>query len=584
MWTDNSKRLVVTAQTPPAVTGKDITTAAKTIPDATGQDGIEQFGATDPRQSGPVHMMENDDPLRRRIFNPGRHSWIKKFIRWVDSLINKQKYITPEERAAIKENEARKLLEKVLLQESRYVESRIQNGLAGLGLCHRGKNDKITKVRFDLVKAEPNAIWLRVNTRRLPMGVSCDALVTQEAIDHLGYVCGHAVTARTDFENGIWYVVERASGRMGIPNHVKITDMWESMPASQDALAIPMGLTNNRRPIYISLNEMVHCLVAGTTGSGKSNMLNLMINTIIRRNRPDRVQIGLIDLKGGLEFNRYRNIPHLMKLPGIAPDGIVNEREQVESYLQYIVNEGERRMRLLDGAGCSNIATYNVGRRKHALSMIVVFIDEWGDVRMAGKPAEIEKKLVNVVQRMRAVGIHIILATQIPKSEVIGTLVVGNMPCKIAFGMPNITASKTVLGNGHAFGISPVGRCIIQMTGERECQTPFIPQSVMEETIRGAATGEYGAVLTSHDVSAEEIFAWAINENNGWCSVRDVFEQFSNARGITRVEIEEILKEAEESEALIVGNSTYRMTPHAGNRGRRLVALDVAGNEGDTND
>lgn len=544
-------------------------TAPKPTATRAGEGDVEQApGAT---ISGVVVPMENADPLKRRLVNPGRRGLIARLLRWLGRRINAPRYMTAEERAQAKEVETRKALTKLLIAESKVAESRLSNGLATIGLCYRTK-DKTKKVTFDKICAEPNAIWLRVNTRRLPFGVSCDALVSQEAVNHLGYVVGHAVTARTDFETGVWYIVERASGRMGIPNHVALADLWERMPASADALAIPVGITNNSRPVYVSLREMIHCLVAGTTGSGKSNQLNVMICTLIRRNKPERLKLCLVDLKGGLEFKRYRGVPHLLNIPA-APDGIVSHREDVEGLLDWLIAEGERRMAILDSAGAQNIGQYNQGRRKNSLPAIVVVIDEWADVRMASSPRKIEERLVNIVQRMRAVGVHVILATQIPKAEVIGTLIVGNLPAKIAFGMPTITASKTVLGNGHAFGLSPVGRCILQLVGEREIQTPFISRTLIDDTIQGASTGQFGVTSQAHDVTPEEIYRWAVMVNSGWCSVRDVYTAFKD-RGITRAEVEAILQSGEEADDLVIDSSLYRMVANAGTRGRRLISIE----------
>jgi hypothetical protein len=542
----------------------------------------------------PMIAMENDDPMRRRAKNGGKKGFM--VLVW-EELLLQIRYLTrklsPEESAEMAEKRRRRELTKTLTDEARTWEGWLIGALDRLGMKHKiirdGKVIRTQHVSFNYIAMEPDSIAYHVNTARLPDEVSVDRLKEEEVINNLAMSAGRRITCRWTVESGIWYIIERASGRAGIRNHVQISEMWDAMPASANALTIPVGITHNARMIYTSIADMPHALIAGTTGSGKSNFEHVGINTLIRRNTPDRVRLVLIDLKGGLEFQRYVGVPHLLHITcddpdktgipcdsDIAPDGIVTERDRVPDLLAWLRAYGEKRMKQLRAAECSNIGEYNAHKQKGRLPFIVIWVDEWADVRLGKGGQDAENELVNLVQRMRAVGMYFILATQIPKSEVITGLIKGNLPCRFAFSVPNIHASQTIIDTGDAAGLEPTGRCIMQHRGEIQIQTPYISKELIKQTIAGARTGVYTQV-SSHDVTPNEVMNWALTENNGWLSWRTLWAQFQQ-RGIPQEELESWIKSWEGKEFLI-DTSTYRVNPGQGNRGRRLVAVDVAAPE-----
>jgi hypothetical protein len=498
--------------------------------------------------------------------------------------------LTPEETAEAAEKRKRRELSQVLTMDAKTWELWLINALSRMGLKHEIRHDgkliKTQRVSFDFIALEPDSIAYHVNMRTLPDGVSTERLKDEEVVNNLGMSAGRRITCRWTVESGIWYIVERASGRAGIRNHVQVSEMWDAMPASANALTIPVGITHNARMVYTSIADMPHALIAGTTGSGKSNFEHVGINTLIRRNTPDRVRLVLIDLKGGLEFQRYVGVPHLLHIvPGdpdktgvpchadIAPDGIVTERDQVPPLLVWLRAYGEKRMKTLLAAKCANIGEYNAHRKTSRLPFLVIWVDEWADVRLGKGGQEAENELVNLVQRMRAVGMYFILATQIPKSEVITGLIKGNLPCRFAFSVPNIHASQTIIDTGDAAGLEPTGRCIMQHRGEIQLQTPYISRDMIAQTILGATTGNYGPVA-AHDVTPLEIMSWALAENNGWLNRVTLWKQYQD-RGITVAELMDWVSSWEGRE-YIIDNSSYVVKPAEGNRGRRLVALENA--------
>lgn len=522
----------------------------------------------------PTVAIENTDPYKRRAVQP---RYYPPAIRLARKLfrVHIQRKLSPDEVAELSQEKARKAMESVLRQDATTTAAWLISCLDRLGICYikRSSDGDIRKkrsVRFAAVDMEPDALHFHVDMKALPWGVSVEALKNKETVDNLAMSAGRAVTVHWTPESGIIYTVERGSGRMGIRQHVKLSDMWDTMPASADSLAIPFGETNNRRPIYISIGSMPHMLIAGTTGAGKTNFLHVVINTLVRRNKPDRLQLVLIDLKGGLAFKRYEGLPHLRKIHNICESGIIDDREKVFDLLAWLITEGERRMHLLGEANTEDIGQYNA-RRKHRLPYIIVVVDEWADMMYGVSKSEAETKLVNIVQRMRAVGIHVILATQVPKSEVITGLIKGNMPCRVGFSVPNLHASMAILDSRAAVQLGVVGRCVVQYKDEKTIQTPYISNELIQQTLQGAISGDYGTATASHDVSEREVREWAIEHNNGYLTLSTLFNQYKE-RGITRAEMAEWV-EAWEGQEYQIGAAVYVVQPAAGSRGRRLVVI-----------
>jgi DNA segregation ATPase FtsK/SpoIIIE-like protein len=522
----------------------------------------------------PTQNIANDDEAKRRIKNPPARGLFARLMRWLKNIFLTAE-LNAEERANLSEVEKRKLLEKELTADAKTGYDRLINCLTRLGICHisTSKDRKtIKKVRFWDIEMEPDAIWYGVDMQRLPFGVSVSQLISEETVTNLSLAVGHRVSCRWDEKSGVWYCVERASGTFGIPNHVNLSEMWDKIPASRDNLTIPIGITHNGKAVYDSLDSMIHLLVAGTTGGGKSNFLNVILCTLIRRNRPNQLQMVLVDLKNGLEFNFYGAIPHLIKVDGVAPTGIINDREGVPGLLTWLIREGERRMGVLLEAGAKNIGQYNAHRQgSNRMTQIVLVIDEWADIIMASNGKDSQDKLINIVQRMRAVGIHAIVCTQVPQSIVLSTMVKANLPGKFAFSCSSLQGSMAILNSGHAVNLQPRGRCVWQFQAEVQIQTPFITQAIIEETVQASITGSLAQAKTRHDVTPEEIREWSLRENNGYLN-QALLETRYKTRGITQDELRGWLK-SWEGQTYTIGSSQYIVEPGNNRRARRLVAV-----------
>ena len=186
------------------------------------------------------------------------------------------------------------------------------------------------------------------------------------------------------------------------------------------------------------LAKMPHLLIAGTTGSGKSVMVNALITSLLCNATPDEVRFVLIDLKS-VELSGYNGLPHLM-----VP--VVTEPERAKASLKWAVSEMESRFRRFAGAGARNVAGYNETRADPADRMpyLVIIIDELADLMMRGG-RDMEEPIVRLAQKARATGIHLVLATQRPSVNVVTGLIKANFPSRIAFAMSSQIDSRTIL-------------------------------------------------------------------------------------------------------------------------------------------
>jgi S-DNA-T family DNA segregation ATPase FtsK/SpoIIIE len=229
----------------------------------------------------------------------------------------------------------------------------------------------------------------------------------------------------------------------------------EAYTRSNSRLTMALGKTIHGEPFASDLATMPHLLIAGSTGAGKSVSVNAMVSSILFRSTPDEVRFIMIDPKR-LELGMYEDIPHLL-----TP--VVVDPKQASNALRWGVREMEERYKTLAAQGVRNIEQYNRNVRAMMLEpgskepnapelktmpYIVVIIDELADLMMAASK-EVEESIARLAQMARAVGIHLILATQRPSVDVITGLIKANLPARLAFRVASKVDSRTILdGNG----------------------------------------------------------------------------------------------------------------------------------------
>lgn len=232
---------------------------------------------------------------------------------------------------------------------------------------------------------------------------------------------------------------------------------WQESP---DPLSFAIGRDISGEAVVGALNKMPHLLIAGQTGSGKSVMINTLLTSLLYRNSPSDMKLILVDPKQ-VEMAPYEDIPHLL-----TP--VITEPEKTISALKWAVNEMERRYKLLAEEKLRDIKSYNQkihsGQKKvsaededgnvqefedGAMPYIVIVIDELADMMMIAK-RDVEALIVRLAQKARAVGIHLVLATQRPSVDVITGLIKANVPARIAFTVASQVDSQTILDGAGA--------------------------------------------------------------------------------------------------------------------------------------
>ncbi len=235
---------------------------------------------------------------------------------------------------------------------------------------------------------------------------------------------------------------------------------YEMRQKSKSPLFVPLGRDVAGEPIGIDLAGMPHLLIAGTTGSGKSVAIAAIASALILDNTPDRVQMVMLDPKM-VELSRFNGLPHL-----IGP--VETDIERIIGVLRWCTREMDRRYKLLEEHAARNIEIFNerMGQRRRGgeyLPYIVIMIDEIGDLMMQ-KPEETEKTVTRLAQMARAVGMHLIVATQRPSVDVITGLIKANFPSRISFAVASgvdsrvildTVGAETLLGKGDMLYLAP---------------------------------------------------------------------------------------------------------------------------------
>jgi S-DNA-T family DNA segregation ATPase FtsK/SpoIIIE len=336
-------------------------------------------------------------------------------------------------------------------------------------------------------------------------------------------------------------------------NVVRLGEVMAGISERSKECRIPLFLGKDAKghPLIFDLADMPHLLMAGRTGTGKSVCLNAMILSILMTKRPDEVKLILIDPKK-VELSQYKRIPHLMH-------PVVTDMKKAESILAWACEKMDERYEFLRRAEVRNIQAYNrLGaqeiytrlapeddeERKRIptyMPYIVIVADELAEIMMTAEK-EVEQHIVRLAQLARAVGVHLILATQKPVVDVVTGLIKGNLPARIAFQVTNRSDSRVVLdemgaerllGNGDMLFLIPGTSHIIRAQGtfvsdlevSRICQylerypVEFSRELLQMQVAGGPAGKERGAALKDRDELYEPAIEIVVREGRGSCSL-----------------------------------------------------------------
>jgi S-DNA-T family DNA segregation ATPase FtsK/SpoIIIE len=307
------------------------------------------------------------------------------------------------------------------------------------------------------------------------------------------------------------------SGAVGIevPNpkreQVRLKELMSGPAATGMGLPMFLGKDAAGEPLVLDLTKQPHMLIAGTTGSGKSVCMNTIIMSWLYTKRPDELQLCLVDPKM-VEMAQFSEIPHLM-----VP--VVTDMTKAAGIVEWAVRKMEERYQLLKNARVQNIKGYNElgedelrirmkpesdaewARIPKKLPYMVFVIDELADLMMQHR--EVEQSIIRIAQKARAVGMHLVLATQDPRAEVVTGLIKANMPCKVCFKVGSVTNSRIVLDGKGGELLLGQGDMLVRPNGASElsrAQGTFIDTDEtarVTEHLRTVATPNFERTLVA---------------------------------------------------------------------------------------
>jgi hypothetical protein len=390
------------------------------------------------------------------------------------------------------ERAAMKAVKKQVLQEAEWFGQIIIATWERLRYYHRARSEldaptrtkkgRKDQVKFAAVVASDLEIYYKILTRKrgffkyrsaLPYRVRVLDLINPETIEELSLSCDRRVVhVPTDYNDGVWIAVQRLKGMDGIPSRVHFSHLIKYLQGDPEDVPVVLGVGQHRIVHSLNLADYPHALIGGSAGSGKSNIVNTLICTIMRTCRATDARFILIDLKMGMEFNFYRHAVHLERPVVVDEAGAIR-------VLQEAYNLMQERMKLLSEANCKKIAEWNERHPERRMHRLFIIIDEWAEIALSntkGVPAAAENLAARISNLGRAPGVHLILCTQRPAADIIKNSIKINMPLIVAGRVQSEMQNRVMLNAGRADQLPKVKGRMIYETGQDSIiiQTPLI--------------------------------------------------------------------------------------------------------------
>ena len=461
----------------------------------------------------PQSILDEPDPVKS---NPVSISELKNKITSLGKSLKVEPVMTEAELGSEPETELKIEIDKELLPDVSVNQK--QGPMPSFALLERADKVKnpITPEELEIVSRLLEAKLADFNIEASVVGVYPGPVITRFEMDLApGVKVSKITTLSKDLARSMSAlsvrVVEVIPGKsvigLELPNKkrdmVRLSEVISAdvFQSSESPLTMVLGADISGKPVVVDLAKMPHLLVAGTTGSGKSVGVNVMILSLLYKSTPEDVRMIMIDPKM-LELSVYEGIPHLLS-------EVVTDMKEAANALRWCVGEMERRYKLMSALGVRNLKGYNskvlnaieVGEPirdplwKSEESMetqapilgklpaIVVVVDEFADMMMiVGK--KVEELIARIAQKARAAGIHLVLATQRPSVDVITGLIKANIPTRIAFQVSSKIDSRTILDQGGAEALLGAGDML------------YLPPGT------GVPTRIHGAFVDDHEVHA----------------------------------------------------------------------------------
>lgn len=489
-------------------------------------------------------------------------------------------------------------LNEELAQEATHFEAILIDTWARLGykhdLLHRNKRI-VHKVAFDRIEITGDAIWYKIATTRktlgknfksvLPYGVRVRDLISEETLYELSLATQRQVTCSTK-NNGAWVKVNRLDSVDGLLTYVTIEQVMKHYPESdRPFLPIPMGVEAGRKISWVQLAKFPHMLVGGSSGGGKSNIINVIICTLISKHTAADMQLVLVDLKEGLEFQAYEKIPQLL-MPVVKT---IEDAAKVMLQLEQL--RAQRGMALAE-ARVKDIDEYNdvmARRGQPPMPRVIVIFDEYAAIEnpfYKDHAKSIQASVMQLTNKARAAGIHLILCTQRPSVDVVPGHIKDNMAFRISGVMPTQAASMTILGVGDAANL-PLhikGRMIAMAGAEKwQVQAPHVRPGDLEAAIKIAMTTAAKTMTEdapkvalpeakgSLGFGEDDLLILVMDSYGGHMKYIDLWEQLKDTGIISQGELRALIKVVKEYKTFDYEGRTYRWSRQPGGSMKALI-------------
>lgn len=446
--------------------------------------------------------------------------------------------------------------------------------LTGLGFCYRyHKNGKeyTRRVRIKKIWAGMDNIFVKIDATNkglfgwrwaLPRNVNPVDLVREETLAALSVATERQVEGSINKQSGVVYRINRLGVMDGIIEKVTYPQIMSTYgQARHEGIPIPIGVRQGLEVCWLQLADNPHFLIAGASGSGKSNLIKVFINTIIGKQDPANVRLVLVDLKEGTEFAIYADhgIPHLLGDCVTSPPAFLEMLTQLEMLRA-------ERSEQLRSVYATSIDEYNAKvPAAQKMARVMVIIDEFSAIYMSS-PFQDEKENKRVADRIkllirqllakaRAAGIHLIICTQSPYAEILPGIDKANISVKIVGRFLDKVVSRTILGVGAAADIpeKALGRMIVQTAGQMFLiQTPLVSPEDRIEAINASQLWTEAPVITlpalpenaaTKALTESEVIAIGLKHFGGKLSVRRMWdEQIAETGRISRSSLEALVK------------------------------------------
>jgi energy-coupling factor transporter ATP-binding protein EcfA2 len=435
----------------------------------------------------------------------------------------------------------------------------------GLGAAITSGKRGHQEVKFDKRGGDETTLRYHIDLIDRPYGVKATDFMQEWVEMELTLAVGLPCKIIHKSGRGLFIEVTRDGSLAGIPNVVSYEQAASQMTQADKPLEFILGMGAGQQWIKFNLATGPHILVAGTTGSGKSVFVNQMILTMVQRTAPTDLKLWMVDLKGGIELTLFESLPHV--------DKFVTEAEDCDAMMGELVMEVKRREGLLKGkANDINGWNHLMARQKdHQWPRIVLVIDEYAQLKALGAKAAI-KKMAIILAKGRALGIHVIIATQVPNREVIEGLIKHNITVRAAFNCADYHHSMNIIANGDAYGLGTKGRFIFSLHGSlSQMQGPNLKNAEAKklvEEIREYWSKEH---VGAGQFEFARILEYALDNLQGQLPYRKLAAAYAGS--VSRYQVENYLKDIA-GQMVTVRDQNYMVMKHPdNNRPRYLMPM-----------